>query len=92
MTCHCTTLALIAAALVLPLTAAAADTAKPSATAAKAARNERQCPMPSNPRLQKKGECAQATERTRWYSRSDLESTGQFNTADALRQLDPSFR
>jgi hypothetical protein len=83
----------VAAALLLPLAAAAADTpAKPAtAAAAKAARNERQCSMPSSPRLQKKGdECEQATERTRWHSNADLNSTGQFDTAEALRRLNPS--
>jgi hypothetical protein len=99
-------LVVLAAALLLPLGAAAADapkdappaastTAKPAKAATdksnKVARDERQCSMPSSPRLQKKGDdCADAKERTRWHSKDDLNSTGQMSTADALRQLDPS--
>jgi hypothetical protein len=96
MTRHARSFAVLAAALLLPLGAIAADSAKPApaaAAAAKAAKAERQCSMPSSPRLQKKGDdCEQATERTRWHSKGELESTGQFDTAGALRQLNPSVR
>jgi hypothetical protein len=103
MTRHSGSFAVLAAALLLPLGAVAADAAKPAPTpataaaataaAAKAAKAERQCSMPTSPRLQKKGDdCEQATERTRWHSKGDLDSTGQFDTAEALRQLNPSVR
>lgn len=84
--------ALLAVAFILPTGAMAADSAKPkpSAAATKSARNVRQCPMPSSPRLQKKkDECAEAKEGARWYSSSDIKDTGQFDTAEALKQLDP---
>jgi hypothetical protein len=87
---HCGSLAFLAAALLLPLGATAAeDTDKPAA-AAKAARDERQCSMPTSPRLQKKNDdCSQAKEWARSHSGADLSSTGQFNAAEALRRLDP---
>jgi hypothetical protein len=95
MTRHSGSFAVLAAALLLPLGAIAADSAKPApapaAAAAKSAKAERQCSMPTSPRLQKKGDdCEQATERTRWHSKGDLDSTGQLDTAGALRQLNPS--
>ena len=91
---HFRSFAVLAAALLLPLGAMAADPPKPSpAAAAKAAKDERQCSMPTSPRLQKKGdECEQAKERTCSHSKEELDSTGQANTADALRRLNPSVR
>jgi hypothetical protein len=89
---HSRFFALLAAALILPVGAMGADDAKPkpSAAAAKAAKDVRQCPMPSSPRLQKKkDECAEAKEGARWYSNGDLKDTGQIDTAEALKQLDP---
>jgi hypothetical protein len=92
MTRHSGLCAILAAALLLPLGAAAAHEAKPAPTAAaKAARDERQCSMPTSTRLQKKNDdCSQARESTRSYSNRELNSTGQFNAVDALRRLDPS--
>ena len=90
---HSGTFAVLAAALLLPLGATAADPPKPSpAAAAKSPKDERQCSMPESPRLQKKGdECEQAKERTRSHSKEELDSTGQ-STADALRRLNPNVR
>ena len=91
------TFAVVAAALLLPLGATAADkpktapaTATTATTAAKPAKEERQCSMPTSPRLQKKGDdCEHAKERTRTHSNEELNSTGQ-STAEALRRLNPS--
>ena len=93
MKLHFGSLAVLAAALLLPLGATAADQPKPtSAAAAKSAKDERQCSMPTSPRLQKKGdECETAKERTRSHSNEELNSTGQ-STAEALRRLNPSVR
>ena len=88
---HSRFFAFLAAALILPLGAMGADEAKPKAAAtSKTAKDVRQCSMPSSPRLQKKkDECAEAKEGARWYSNGDLKDTGQADTAEALKQLDP---
>jgi hypothetical protein len=94
-------LAITVTALLLPFGAVAADAArpavksesKPAAAARKSTKDERQCSMPSSPRLQKKGDdCEQATERTRWHTKDDLDSTGKIDTAEALKQLNPGIR
>jgi hypothetical protein len=89
---HSRFFAFLAAALILPLGAMGADEAKPKPAAAttKTTKDVRQCSMPSSPRLQKKkDECAEAKEGARWYSNGDLKDTGQTDTAEALKQLDP---
>ncbi|HEV7633012.1 MAG TPA: hypothetical protein VGO41_08465 [Steroidobacteraceae bacterium] len=93
MKLHSGLFAVLATALLLPVGATAADQPQPtSAAAAKSAKDERQCSMPTSPRLQKKGdECEQAKERTRSHSNEELNSTGQ-STADALRRLNPTVR
>lgn len=81
----------IVAALVLPFGAMASEPSRAAAPAGASSKDVRQCSMPSSPRLQKKGdECAEATERTRWHSREELQSTGLSN-AEALRRLNPSI-
>lgn len=92
MTRHSVSFSALAASLLLPLSAVAADVAKPGpAAVAQAAKNERQCSMPTSSRLQKKNDdCAEAKERTRSYSNRELNSTGQANAVEALRRLDPS--
>lgn len=63
---------------------------KPAKQEGKAAQaRERQCSMPTSPRLQKKDdECAQAREWSRSYSGDEVRGTGQGNS-EALRRLDP---
>ncbi|MET0292994.1 MAG: hypothetical protein ABW136_11590 [Steroidobacteraceae bacterium] len=90
---HSTALAIMAVALVLPVAAIAADTKPKAAPVAKSAKDERQCSMPTSPRLQKKGDdCAESKEWVRSHSNEELNSTGQGNTADALRRLNPNLR
>jgi hypothetical protein len=85
---------MVVTALMLPFSTFAADepkVGKPS-PAVKVAKDERQCSMPTSPRLQKKGDdCAEAKEWTRSYSNEELNSTGQAS-AEALRKLDPRLR
>ena len=86
-------IAILVAALLLPLGAVAADAPKPAATEkpSKTAKDERQCSMPTSPRLQKKNDdCSEASEWKRSHSGRDLKSTGQGDNAEALRRLDPS--
>lgn len=86
----------------LPLAAVAAEPAAPKAEtrskvkvekADKIEKAQRQCSMPSSSRLQKKGdECEDVTDRTRWHSQDELNSTGRTNTAEALRQINPTVQ
>jgi hypothetical protein len=91
MTRHSYVLTLMAATL-LPLGALAADTvAKPAAP--KATADARWCSMPTSPRLQRKDDdCASAKEWTRTHSGDELSRTGQGNTVDALKRIDPTVR
>jgi hypothetical protein len=101
MTRHSRISAVLAAAFLLPLGATAAETAAPAAKPAKAAEStrekipagERQCSMPSSPRLQKKNDdCSEAKGSTRWHLRHEIDDTGQTDMGEALRRLDPRIQ
>jgi hypothetical protein len=92
-----------AIALLLPLGALAADPAAPAqspasaqaaaqAVAAKARKDEKPCNATAS-RIRKSNpkDCGNDAQPTRSYSREEIESTGQTDTAEALRRLDPRF-
>ncbi len=95
------TLTALAAALLIPLGAFAADAVTPPAKApdakaevkseAKPTRKaEIKCEQPVASRIQKgKSDCDKGALGTRTYTREEIESTGQTDTAEALRRLDP---
>ncbi len=105
------TLAALTAALLLPLSAFAADpVAPPANTAAKPAptetetktatetrtkdaeakKAEAKCEQSTSSRIRKsKEDCGKDASPTRSYSKDEIESTGQTDTGEALRRLDP---
>ncbi|RYZ63585.1 MAG: hypothetical protein EOP08_10655 [Proteobacteria bacterium] len=91
-----TTLPALAATLLLPATLFAADEPAPAeakAAAARAAKADLSCEPSARSRIRKARSlgCNDA-QPTRSYSREDLQSTGQFDSAEALRRLDPRFQ
>jgi hypothetical protein len=93
------TLAAVASVLVLPVTLQAADASSPAApkadtrsSAASARKADTHCATTTQTRIRKsKTEGCNDVPSTRTYSREDLESTGQFDTGEALKRLDPRF-
>jgi hypothetical protein len=101
---HSATLTSFAIALLLPLGAVAAEPAAPTqtpaaaqaaaqATAAKAGKDEKSCEKSTASRIRKSNpkDCGKDAQPIRSYSREEIESTGQTDTAEALRRLDPRF-
>lgn len=98
MTRHSRTLTLIAAALLLPLGAVAADAAAPAADAPKAStakpvkKTTLECDTTSSRiRRDKGGKCTPSSAPTRTYTKEDIDSTGQTDLTEALKRLDPRF-
>ena len=89
--------AALAAALLLPLGAVAAEPAAPAdkpvaAQEAKPKKIDKSCESASASRIRKeKGECINSAAPTRSFSKEEIESTGQTDTAEALKRLDPRF-
>ncbi|HEV7633017.1 MAG TPA: hypothetical protein VGO41_08490 [Steroidobacteraceae bacterium] len=60
------------------------------ATHSKARKADTKCEQSTSSRIRKnKGDCDKDSQPTSSYSKEELESTGQTDTADALRRLDP---
>lgn len=90
-------LAALAAALLIPLGALAADSPQPKAeqkAAQKAGQKvDKDCEVSTASRIHRsKTDCPKDMQPTRSYSKQELESTGQIDTGEALRRLDPRFR
>lgn len=94
------TAAALASALLLPLTLHAGDETPPpaakteaSATSAhKGAKADPRCEPTAQTRIRKnKAQGCIDIQPTRSYSREELENTGQTDTAEALKRLDPRF-
>ena len=103
---HSGMLATFAAALLLPLGAMAAEPAeKPESQSptetqvqdeqGKKAQKKAEKPCTTSTasriRRDKADTCGKESQPTRTYSREEIESTGQTDTAEALRRLDPRF-
>jgi hypothetical protein len=83
-------LAALAVAFVLPLAAVATE---PATAPTKAKKVEKACEAAaSRIRRSKADDCAKETQPTRTFTQRDLENTGQFDTAEALRRLDPRLQ
>lgn len=95
-------ISILAAALLMPLGALAAETAAPptdppAKEAPKAHVTKKpveDCRETAATRIHKNkpGECAKSTQPTRTYTKEDLDSTGQTDTGEALKRLDPRFQ
>jgi uncharacterized low-complexity protein len=116
------TLTALAAAILIPLGALAADPVAPATNAestqatetpaadskatdsnateskatdtkaahSKARKADTKCEQSTSSRIRKnKGDCGKDSQPTSTYSKEELESTGQTDTGDALRRLDP---
>ena len=89
------TLTALAAAVLIPLGALAADAPPPAAsetkaTDSKAKKAEPKCEQSSASRIRKnEADCAKDSQPTRSYSKEELDGTGQTDTGEALRRLDP---
>jgi hypothetical protein len=60
------------------------------ATHSKARKADTKCEQSTSSRIHKnKGDCDKDSQPTSSYSKEELESTGQTDTGDALRRLDP---
>jgi len=60
------------------------------ATHSKAKKADTKCEQSTASRIRKnKGDCDKDSQPTSSYSKEELESTGQTDTGDALRRLDP---
>ena len=85
----------LALVIALPVGAFAAEAQTPPAKESvkaetKAKKAEPKCEPSTASRLRKdEKDCGKDSQQTRSYSKSELESTGQTNTAEALRRLDP---
>lgn len=91
-------LAALAAAFVLPVSAVATEPAAPAAVTSvavtKAKKVEKTCEATATSRIRRNtaDDCAKQMQPTRTFTQRDLETTGQFDTAEALRRLDPRLQ
>ena len=93
------TLATLAAAMLLPLGAIAADAPAPAkaqseATAAKEKKVEKApCESTATTRLRRsKGEDCVRDPGSRTWTKEELDNTGQMDTREALKRLDPRIQ
>ena len=93
MKCRPATFPSLALAMLLPLGALSAEPepqAKPGESTEQAKKVEKGCKVSSSSRIRRDSEdCSKDSLPTRRYSREDIESTGQMDTGEALRRLDP---
>ena len=92
---HTAVIAALALSLSLPLGAVAGD-APASANkvaAPKAKPVEKLCDPPTSSRVRKSKteECPKGAKQMSTYTQEDLQSTGETDTVEALRKLDPRF-
>jgi curli biogenesis system outer membrane secretion channel CsgG len=92
---HTAAIAALALALSLPLGALAADAAASASKveAPKAKPVEKLCDPPTSSRVRKSKteECPKGAKQMSTYTQEDLQSTGETDTVEALRKLDPRF-
>jgi hypothetical protein len=81
------------AALISPLAALAADATTPPAASAKAKKPTCETSTASRIQASPAQNCRQnSSSPTRTYTQEDLQRTGEINTVEALRKLDPRFQ
>ena len=91
-----TALAALGATMLLSLGAVAAEAPARAdgaiAATSKASKTESRCDASATSRIRRKNDdCARSAAPTRTWTKQDLESTGQMDTGEALRRLDPRF-
>jgi hypothetical protein len=91
---HSAFLTALAVAALLPLSSIAAEPAPAAAAAtAKAKKADKPCEPATASRIRKSkaDDCKKDMPPAGTYTKEDLDSTGQTDTGEALRRLDPRF-